>query len=64
MAGATVEELAFGLYVDVGDVLAVLSYLGEPEPPAHGVITQDVCDDVVITLDPWPMVRRIPDRYR
>ena len=58
---ATVEELAQVLYVDPGDVRTVLEALGEPD---HEVIPQEVCGEVCEVLDPWPLVRRVPDFWR
>ena len=64
MADATVQELADVLYVDPGDVLTVLRDLADPGDVTDEVIPQWLCGEVCEVLDPWPLVRRVPDRYR
>ena len=63
MADGTAEELAAALYVDPGDVRAVLDGLADPGDLTGEVIPQWLCGEVCEVLDPWPLVRRVPDRY-
>lgn len=63
MADATLSELAEGLYVSEGDVRAVLAALLDDPQELPDPIPQELCGEVSEVLDPWPLVRRVPDEY-
>ena len=65
MADATPRQLADLLYVDPDDIEVVLAGLAEDgDVPDDGLIPQWLCDEVSEVLDPWPLVRRVPDVYK